>query len=132
MQDNAPLAITVGIRGTSQKKIYKKIGLESLKLIGCLKGLCMFYIIKTFHLPEYLYCLISSDHHHYNTGNLDLVETTIAELLLLNIYFFLIQFLNEINSIHSCTMPNLKSVFENPLSSRSIASQKTYTWFKST
>ena len=88
MQDNAPLAITVGIRGTSQKKIYKEIALESLKFIGCLKELCKFYIIKTFHLPEYLYCLISSDHHHYNTGNLDLVETYYCRTVAFKYLFF--------------------------------------------
>ena len=35
----------------------------------------MFYKIKTFKIPEYLYYLIPSDHQTYNTQNLDFVET---------------------------------------------------------
>ena len=31
--------------------------------------------IRIFQLTEYLHSLIPNDHHHYNTGNPDFVET---------------------------------------------------------
>ena len=35
----------------------------------------MCYKVKTFQLSEYLYSLISSDHHNHNTRKLSFVET---------------------------------------------------------
>ena len=58
IQYNAALAITGAIKGTSQAKLYKEFGLESLKLRRKLKCLCTFYKIKTTGLPSYLFSLI--------------------------------------------------------------------------
>ena len=75
VQYNAALAVTGAIRGTSQTKLYNELGLESLKFRRWMRRLCMFYKIKTFKIPEYLYYLIPNDHRTYNTQNLDFVET---------------------------------------------------------
>ena len=59
-QYNAALAITGSIQGTSKVKLYKELGLESLKSRRWFRRLCYFYKIKTFGLPSYLSNLISS------------------------------------------------------------------------
>ena len=51
IQYNAALAITGAIKGTSQHKIYKELGLESLKFRRWFKQLCIFYKIKTTQIP---------------------------------------------------------------------------------
>ena len=61
VQYNVALAITGAIRGTSQTKLYKELGLESLKLRRWMRRFCMFYKIKTLKIPEYLYYLIPND-----------------------------------------------------------------------
>ena len=43
VQYNAALVITGAIKGTSRKKLFKDLGLESLKLSRKLRGLCTFY-----------------------------------------------------------------------------------------
>ena len=58
VQYNAALAITGAIKGTSQVKLYKELGLESLKLRRKLRRLCTFYKIKTTGLSSYLFSLI--------------------------------------------------------------------------
>ena len=52
VQYNAALAITGAIQGTSREKLYKELGLETLKSRRWLKKLCCFYKIKNngFHL----------------------------------------------------------------------------------
>ena len=52
VQYNAAPAITEAIKGTSQVKPYKELGLESLKLRRKLRRLCTFYKIKTTGLPS--------------------------------------------------------------------------------
>ena len=47
IQYNPALAITGAIRGTSQTKIYNKLGLESLRSRRWFSHLCTLYIIKT-------------------------------------------------------------------------------------
>ena len=56
----AALAITGSIQGTSEVKLYKELGLESLKSRRWFRCFCCFYKIKTFGLPSYLSNLISS------------------------------------------------------------------------
>ena len=55
VQYDAALAITGGIRGTSRTKLYKELGLESLKDRRWMHRLCCFYKIWTTHSPVYLY-----------------------------------------------------------------------------
>ena len=65
------LAITRAIKGTSQVKLYKELGLESLKLIRKLRRLCTFYKIKTTGLPYYLFSLIPNTVHSYQTRTMN-------------------------------------------------------------
>ena len=75
MQYNAALAITGAIKGTSQTKLYKELGLESLKFRRWFRRLCTFFKIKTSAKPEYLFNLIPTGQHSYNTRCLDQTET---------------------------------------------------------
>ena len=75
IQYNAALAITDTIKGASQTKLYKELGLESLKFRRCFRRPCTFFKIKTSGKPEYLFNLIPTDQHSYNTQSLDQTET---------------------------------------------------------
>ena len=55
---NAALAITWAIRGTSKKKLYQELGLESLKDRRWLRRMSYLYKIISRKLPRYLYELI--------------------------------------------------------------------------
>ena len=72
VQYNAALAITGAIKGTSQVKLYKELGLESLKLRRKLRRLCTFYKIKTTGVPSYLFSLVPNTVlHFYQTRTKD-------------------------------------------------------------
>ena len=75
IQYNAALAITGAIRGTSQIKMYKELGLESLGFIRWFRRLYTFFKIKIHAKPKYLLNKMPSSQIHYNTGNADQVET---------------------------------------------------------
>ena len=70
IQYNAALAITGAIKGTSQTKLYKELGLESLKFRRWFRRLCTFFKIKTSGKPEYLFNLIPAGQYSYNTHTL--------------------------------------------------------------
>ena len=58
LQNKVALAITGAIQGTSRKKIYQELGLESLRARRWYKGIsCMFKIVKE-ETPNYLINLI--------------------------------------------------------------------------
>ena len=63
VQYNAALAITGAIRGTSQTKLYREPGLESLRSRRCFRHLCTLYRIKITGLPT---------HHHQTRNSEDL------------------------------------------------------------
>ena len=75
VQDNASLAITGAIKGTSRLILYNEIGLESLKFRQWFKKLCTLYKIKSTGLPSYLFDLIPKSSHMYNTCSLEDVAT---------------------------------------------------------
>ena len=75
IQYNAALAITGAIKGTSQTKLYKELGLEFLEFRRWFRWLCTFFKIKTSGKPEYLFNLIPAGQHPYNTWSLDQTET---------------------------------------------------------
>ena len=75
IQYNAALAITGAIKGTSQTKLYKELGLESLKFRRWFRRLCTLFKVKTSGKPEYLLNLIPTGQHFYNTQSLDKIET---------------------------------------------------------
>ena len=54
IQYNAPLAMIVAIRGMSQIKLYKELGLESLRFRRWFRQLCTFFKIKIHGKPKYL------------------------------------------------------------------------------
>ena len=71
VQYNAALAITGTIKGTSQVKLYKEVGLELLKLRRKLRCLCTFYKIKIPGLPSYQFSLIPNTVCSYQTRTMD-------------------------------------------------------------
>ena len=58
LQYSASLAITGAIRGTSQKKLYQELGLESLRSRRWLRRMCYFYKLIKTQKPLYLFNLI--------------------------------------------------------------------------
>ena len=66
-QNNAAIAITGAIRGTSSAKLFQELGLESLKSRRWLRKLCLFY--KIFHKKSlsYLFQLIHPNNNVYAT-----------------------------------------------------------------
>ena len=88
IQYNAALAITGAIKGTSQHKLYNELGIESLKFRRWFRRLCVFYKIKSTQIPKYLYQLIPSESHTYNTRNLENVETYYSRTDLYKYSFF--------------------------------------------
>ena len=63
IQGNAALAIIGAIKATSQEKLYKELGLKSLKLSRKLLRLCSFYKIRTTSLSVYPFRLIPRTTH---------------------------------------------------------------------
>ena len=75
IQYNGALATTGAIKGTSQTKLYKELGLESLKFRRWFRRLCTFFKIKISDEPEYVVNLIPTGQDSYNTRSLDQTET---------------------------------------------------------
>ena len=75
VQYNAALAIAGTIQGTPREKMYKELGLKTLKSRRWLKKLCCFYKIKNNGSPSYLAKLIPSESHFYNTRNTKNITT---------------------------------------------------------
>ena len=88
VQYNAASAITGVIKGTSQLKIYNELGIESLKFRRWFRWLCVFYKIKTNLFPKYLYELIPTESHTYNTRNIENVNTYYYRTELFKYSFF--------------------------------------------
>ena len=58
VQYTAVLAITGTIKGTSRSRLYKELGLESLKTRSTFRHLCSFHKIISTGRPTYLFILI--------------------------------------------------------------------------
>ena len=52
VQYNTALAITDAVKGTSQMKLYKELGVESLKFRHWFRKLCLFFKIIKYGLPD--------------------------------------------------------------------------------
>ena len=92
VQYNAAPLITDAIKGTSQLKIYKELGFESLKFRKWVRHLCFLYKLRSMQIPTYLYYFILSGNCIYNTHNQDQVETyycitDLFKILFLSIYY---------------------------------------------
>ena len=74
IQYNAAFAITGAIKGTSQTKLHKELGLECLKFRRWFRRPCTFFKIKTSGKPEYLFNVIPTGQRSYNTRSLDQTE----------------------------------------------------------
>ena len=71
VQDNAAIAITGAIRGTSSEKLYQELGLESLRW---LRKLCLFYKIYN-KSPSYLHNLTTARVKFYSTRSSQIDNT---------------------------------------------------------
>ena len=71
VQDNAAIAITGAIRGTSSEKLYQELGLESLRW---LRKLCLFYKIYN-KSPSYLHNLTPAKVKFYSTRSSQIDNT---------------------------------------------------------
>ena len=88
VQYNAALAVTGAIKGTSQLKLYKELGFESLKFRRWFRHLCFLYKLRTTQLPKYLYDLIPKGSCTYNTRNQDKIEIYYCRTDLFKYSFF--------------------------------------------
>ena len=86
IQYQAALAITGAIHGTSQTKLYKELGIKSMKLRQWFRRLCYFFKIQSSGLHQYL---TSSLNRHYVIQHVfHLFQTLKLELNFLGIRFF--------------------------------------------
>ena len=73
IQYNAALAITGAIRGTSKKKLYQELSLESLQKRRWYRKLCYFFKILKGQSPDYLSKILPSMRRAYNSRNADYI-----------------------------------------------------------
>ena len=67
IQYNAALTITGAIKGTSKEKLFNELGLEYLKDRRWMRRLCLSHKIYNLKSSKYLYNLIPSVNHLYDT-----------------------------------------------------------------
>ena len=93
IQYNVAIEITGAIRGTSSKKLYQELGLESLRSRRWLRKLCFFYKIYKNKSPSYLYSLIPDRGTFYSTRSIQINNISNAKpgVTFLDILFFLLQ-----------------------------------------
>ena len=70
IQYDACLALTGAIRGTSKEKIYRELGLRSLRDRRWCRKLCLFYEVSENKNPKYLFSLIPTRRSLYSTRNI--------------------------------------------------------------
>ena len=114
VQYNAALAITGAIRGTSQTKLYNKLGLESLRSKRWFRHLCTLYKIKTTGLPPYLNNMLPKVTHHYQTRNSEDLATYQTRTNIFKYSFFPYSIM-EWNKLSSSTCNSTYPVFRNHL-----------------
>ena len=67
VQYNAALSITGAIKGSSRDKLYKELGLESLKNRKKVRRLCALFKIYSTSSPPYMFNLLQTANPCYNT-----------------------------------------------------------------
>ena len=85
---NVAFSVTGAIKGTSQLKIYKGLGFESVKFRRWFRCLCFLYKSRSTQTPTYLFNIIPSANCIYNTQNPDQIETCCRNILCLFKYSF--------------------------------------------
>ena len=115
VQHNAALSITGAIKRTSQLKIYKELGLESLKFRRWFRCLCFFYKLRSTQTLKYLYNLIPLGNCVYNIRSQDQLNTYYCRTDLFKYSFFPYTIV-EWNKL-DVTLRNAKSllIFKNSL-----------------
>ena len=98
-QYQAALAITGAIHGTSQTKLYKELGIESMKLRQWFRRLCYFFKIQSSGLPQYLNDLIPKPSLRYSTRFSPLPNFKVRTELFRNSFFPYT--VNEWNNLHN-------------------------------
>ena len=97
LQNKACLAITGAIQGTSRECLYNELGLESLSSRRWCRKLCAIYKLLSTQCPKYLFNIIPSSERFYDTHARNRDLFSIAELIVSNILFFQILYLNGRN-----------------------------------
>ena len=87
IQYQAALAITGAIHGTSQTKLYKELGIESMKLRQWFRRLCYFFKIQSSGLPQYLNDLVPKPSLRYSTRFSPLPNFKVRTELFRNSFF---------------------------------------------
>ena len=67
IQDNAVLAITGAIRGSSKELLYQELGLETRQKRRWCRKLCCFFKILNSQSPKYLYSIFPTHSMSYRT-----------------------------------------------------------------
>ena len=88
LQYNAAPAISGAIRGTSREKLYNELGLQPFRFRRFLRKMCTLFKINFTKKPNYLYDLIPSENHLYNTRNSDMLKTYHSRTDFFKNYFF--------------------------------------------
>ena len=90
LQYNTALAITGAMRGTSKKKLYQELGLESLQHRRWFCKLCIFYKIFKNKYPRYLYELLPLQITSHNTRSSRNIPFFILNTISSKTIFFLL------------------------------------------
>ena len=88
IQYQAALAITGAIHGTSQAKLYKELGIESMKPQAMVQASVYFFKIQSSGLPQYLNDLIPKPPLRYSTRFSPLPNFKVRTELFRNSFFF--------------------------------------------
>ena len=73
IQYHVCLGLTEAIRGTSKRKIYQELELESLRDRRCCRKLCLFYKVLENKNSKYLFSLITTRCLLYSTRNIHII-----------------------------------------------------------
>ena len=94
IQNNACLAITGAIRGTSSEKLYQELGLESLKSRRWFRKHCHFYKILNEKSPSYLFDLIPNFNRVRESRHSNNIPPIYTRHNISRINYFLLLYLN--------------------------------------
>ena len=93
MEYDAALAVTGSIKGISHRKLYKEMGLVSLRFRRWVTRVCTFFNIKTNGKSEHLLNLIPTDKHSqvtYCVSSLDQVKKYLRKIRYFKKFVFFI------------------------------------------
>ena len=97
MQYNSAVAITGAIRGTSTKKLYDQLGLETLEKRRWYMKLCCFYKVYKNYSSKYLFKIIHVTMSRHNTRNTNSIPQFRVKYIFFEVSFSFLGSLNGIN-----------------------------------